>query len=156
MSSLKPTAIISAIGAGLGGVAAGCIVGPSAIVHGLKIGLGLGVQVGVINRAETAVDAVGERVNRIADTVEGKLVSTIENVAQTWSTLMLAGYAMQIALNGTQQALTNYNSHNCNAWNESLNCASLSMTTLSMNGAAIAIGLSLTLKVINMLHGKQR
>lgn len=155
--SIRPMAIISTVGAGIGGAVAMAVGGPACIAHGIKIGLGFGIQVAVVNKAEQTADKIGQKIETAADKAmaelylaQKRMTDSIENVAHTWSILMLSGYAIQIALNGVNQSVLNYNT-SCKSSFENLNCASMSLTTVSFNIIAISSGLCLGYKVFKML-----
>lgn len=155
--SIRPTAILSTIGAGIGGVLGFALGGPAAIAEGAKIGLGLGIQVGVVNKAENTVDAVGHKLEEAADKVtsrmysaQDRLLETIEDVAYTWSTLMLSAYTMQIAMNGVNQNMNTYKTF-CNSTFDNMNCVSMTLTTISLNSLVITTCACMGMKVIKIL-----
>lgn len=157
-SYFKPTAVISSIGAGIGGAVGFVVGGPAMIVDGVKIGLGLGVQVACVQKTDQGIDAMGRKIDQITDRALSKMeesnlkmVNTIHEVARIWSIIMLAGYAMRIAFDGVDRSGISYNLMACKYFYENLHCLSLSMTTLSLNGAISAIAIHLGLKFRTLL-----
>lgn len=165
---LGPTAILSTIGAGIGGALGFAVGGPSLAVDGAKIGLGLGIQVGVVNKAEDTADKIGQKVSQGIDTAgrkveqiadkaingmdvaQQKLMNTIESVAHAWSTIMLSGYAMQVAMNGVNQNMVNYNTF-CKSTFDNLNCVSMTLTTFSLNTLVMASCAAVGVKIYRMV-----
>jgi len=158
----KLAAITAAIGTGIGAVGGFLIGGPSMVPHGAKIGCGLGVKVAVVNKTAEAVDSLGNRANRVMDKAErrlfraqAKLFSAIERVADAWATIMLCGYTYQIANHGVHLNMATFKEH-CPSVLHSLDCASLSTTTLSMNMVVVAASVALIFKLKEVVYDSPR
>lgn len=149
IGQIKPSAIITAVTAGFGSLVGLGLGGAPGALTGAKLGGALGVQIALVNKGEQAVDLAGKKIDNLTDKADKavdkvgeKICSTIERVADAWSRLFLCGYAGQLALNGANQSMLNYNQF-CKSGFESLNCASMTLTTLSFNMFAIASGAAL-------------
>jgi len=177
MSSIKPAAIISTVGACLGGAVAGCIGGPSLIKDGVQIGLGLGVKLAVANKAEQAVDGIakkvsdgadgiakkvsdgvdsaGRKVDAAIDKTQDRIFNAIERISDTWVTIMLCGYTWQIANYGANLNRLSFKEH-CPAIFHNLDCVSLSATTFSINLVGVAVSTALIFKLKEMVYDEPR
>jgi len=154
---IQPTAIFTALGMGAGGIVGTFFGNPLA---GIQIGGGLGLKVGIANKAEQGIDEVGKKVSEatdslgrkievIIDRTNEKLVAVVERVADTWATIMLCGYTWQIATSAATANKLAMNTVCQSAW-ESLSCASMEATTLSINTVAIAASTALVFKLFDV------
>jgi hypothetical protein len=158
MSNIKPMAVISAVGAGIGGALGFAVAGPAGALVGAKAGGALGVQAAVVNKAEEGVDAVGRQVNRLGNTANAAVervadvaANAIQNIADVWSKLALAGYALQVGMGTLQQNMA-LHAQFCTSAFESLNCVSLSLTNISINAGIGIIAIGMGMSVYRMLN----
>jgi hypothetical protein len=166
MSSIKPAAFISAVGAGVGAALGFAVAGPAGIKDGAQIGFGLGVKVAVTSKAEEAVDAVakkaeqgvdaaGRKVDAAIDKTHERVFNAIERVADTWATIMLCGYTWQIANYGANLNRISFKEH-CPTILHNLDCISLSATTFSINLVGVAASAALIFKLKEMVYDEPR
>ncbi len=139
--------ITSTIGAGIG-FACG---GTQGMINGAKIGGALGLQGALITNAEKNNKVQGRKIEKLTDKTgdaiqkTGRAIEKIGNsasiailkIADTWSKLALTGYAISIGLSGVKQSML-IQDELCASAFESINCAALSLTTLSLNMLTIA------------------
>lgn len=156
-SEIKPTALFTAFGAGCGGIIGSFFGDP---VTGAQMGAGLGLKVGVANKAEKAVDKVGEKMTEgaesfgrkvevIIDRTNEKLVATVERIGDTWATLMLFANIIDMATKSSTLSKLSMASVCKSPWDD-LSCATMELRTFSINSVAIAACGALILKTVDM------
>lgn len=85
---------------------------------------------------QSIASASGNTINKVGE-VGGRI---IENIADMWSKLFLCSYAVKICFDAASHSINNYNMLACKSAIESINCAAVSMTNVSFNSMAVAVG----------------
>lgn len=97
----------------------------------------------------------GKNFNSLIDKANGGLEEAIRlsvQIANTWSTLFIAGHALSMCLSAASESLKTYNEQPCNHFYESLNCVILAGTSLSLHASSVSIAYEMARKVKNMLR----
>jgi hypothetical protein len=98
---------------------------------------------------------MGKKVENIVDAAQERLVGAVERVADTWATIMLCGYTWQIANYGANLHMATFREH-CPSMFHSLDCVSLSATTLSINLVGVAASVALIFKLKEMVYDEPK
>jgi len=148
------------------------VAGPPGALAGAKIGGAVGTQVAVVNKAERAldraaekiehgvdnfakkcektVDCVGERIDRVATRVETTAMHFIQDIADFWSKLILAGYTFEMMADHSR-TIGLIQQEICSNWNQDPGCISMSATQVGLNSFTLAIGALMFWRVWKML-----
>jgi hypothetical protein len=169
MSGFKIVAAASSAFSAVGAAVGFGVAGPVGATEGAKVGLALGAQVGMLAKGEEAADAVGAKLASGIDAAGEKLgiaadktgeaiqklceVSgkCIVQIADVWSKLALCGYTINMAMGSSHVNVDKYNLV-CKTAYESLNCATMSVTTLSLNMLIVSSTLAAGITIYHLVR----
>ena len=164
----SPLALSSLVGASLGGLTGLALGGPTGAIYGAKTGLSLGAQTGLLFKADKALDTTGNKIIQGIDNAGRKVeviadktgaaieqagnavVDAIVRVVDVGSKVFLAGAVIQLGMTTFSDSIKMKREFCVYAW-ESLECAAISMTTLSSAFGVIMVGYMVTVKAYEII-----